>query len=113
MSNGTFQAGFLARHSIVVGAVAGSMAALNGIKRQLPGIQELVLNDKTGKLTIAYDSAVVSFSAILMQLAQAGIRPVDSRWFRLKAAWYAYTDRNAAEQAHARPKACCNKVPRA
>lgn len=86
---------------------------LNEVKRQLPGIQELNLDKRTDKLTVAYDSAEVAFSTILSQLTQAGIRPTDSRWFRLKAAWYDYTDRNAAVQAHSRPKACCNKVPRA
>lgn len=92
---------------------ASSSGALNEVKRQLPGIQELNLDKQADKLTMAYDSAEVAFSTILAQLAQAGIRPIDSRWFRLKAAWYDYTDRNAADQAHTRPKACCNKVPRA
>lgn len=87
--------------------------ALNDVKRQLPGILELKLDKQTDKLTVAYDAARIAFSTILSQLAQAGIRPIDSRWFRLKAAWYDYTDRNAADQAHSRPRACCNKVPRA
>ncbi|MEO8417388.1 MAG: hypothetical protein ABI475_01505 [Methylophilaceae bacterium] len=85
--------------------------ALDALQCQLPGIQALALDKLTCKLTLAYDTAVVSFSAILAQLMQAGIYPVDTRWFRLKSAWYDYTDQNAAEQAHAKPKGCCNRAP--
>lgn len=112
MTQGNLHAGCTVHRTIAV----ENPDAVNGLfelKRQLPGIQELVLDKPTGKLAVAYDSAVIAFSAILTQLSQAGIHPVDSRWFRLKAAWYDYTDRNAADQAHARPKACCNKAPRA
>lgn len=87
--------------------------SLREAESQLPGISGLELDKQSGNLTVAYDSATISFSRILSLLEQAGIRPVDSRWFRLKAAWYDYTDRIAAEQAHARPKGCCNKIPEA
>lgn len=93
-------------------AITGARA-LETVKQQLPGVQALELDSTTGKLAITYDSGVLAFPAILEKLALAGIRPADSWWFRLQSAWYDYTDRNAAELAHERPKACCNKVPKA
>ncbi|WP_109015942.1 heavy-metal-associated domain-containing protein [Novimethylophilus kurashikiensis] len=86
---------------------------LEAIQQQLPGVEGVKLNVATRKLTITYDSGAIAFPAILAALAQMNIRPVDSWWFRRKLAWYEYTDRNAAELAHERPKACCNKLPRA
>ncbi len=86
---------------------------LEAIKQQLPGIQALELNMTTSKLAVTYDAGVLSFPAILERLTLTGICPTNSWWFRLKSAWYDYTDRNVAELAHKRPKACCNKVPKA
>ncbi len=96
-----------------VEAPALSAHELEAVKQRLVGIQKLELDAKTCMLSIAYDSGVLVFPDILAHLAEAGVRPVDSRWFRLKLAWYEYTDRNALQLAHERPKACCNKVPKA
>lgn len=67
----------------------------------------------SNSLSVRYDAARLGFSQVLAQLEQLGIRPVDSRWFRIKAAWYSFTDLNVATQARARAKPCCNRVPRA
>lgn len=106
-------AAYYVSRAIAVEQPSSTLNKLNEVKCRLPGLQELKLNMQRARLTVTYDSAVVSFSTILMQLANAGILPIDSRWSRLRAAWYSYTDRNAAEQAHTRPKGCCNRVPKA
>ncbi len=103
---------FFVSHVIALEHFSFANDVLNEIRHQLPGLKKLELDKRKGELTVEYNSAVVSFSIILAKLVQAGIRPIDSRWFRVKAAWYGYTDRNAAEQAHTRLRGCCNKVPK-
>lgn len=97
--------------SIQTGASVLSEDALRTVEHQLPGNARLACGHN-GNLRMAYNAALVSFSQILGQHEQGGIRPVDSRWFRIKAAWYNFTDANAAAQVKARPKPCCNRVPR-
>ena len=96
---------------IRIGQSGISDAASREVETQLPGNLRLEFDKQSGNLTAVYDSAAVPFSSILSQLALAGIRPINTFWFRLKSKWYDYTDRNAADQAHARPKGCCNKIP--
>ena len=68
---------------------------------------------KTSTSLMSDDAARLGFSQVLAQLGQLGIRLVDSCWFRIRAAWYSFTDANVAAQASARAKPCCNRVPRA
>lgn len=110
-NQGSSGADYSVSRNIQIGDYVISEDLLRAIENQLPGNVRLAF-EHAGNLRIAYDAALVSFSQILGRLEQAGIRPVDSRWFRIKAAWYNFTDANAALQAKARPKPCCNKVPR-
>jgi hypothetical protein len=71
--------------SIRTGAVVLSEDVLRAVENQLPGDVRLICGHHAS-LRVAYDAALVSFSQILGRLEQAGIRPVDSRWFRIKAA---------------------------
>lgn len=48
----------------------------------------------------------------LTQLQELGLRLLDSRWFRIKAAWYSFMDTNVATQTKIHPKPCCDQVPR-
>ncbi|HEY3325875.1 MAG TPA: hypothetical protein VGK14_01750 [Novimethylophilus sp.] len=94
-----------------IGASEVSEDALREFEGQFPGMLRLAFDTQTGNPTIAYDAAKLAFSQILPRLAEAGIGPVDTWWLRLKAAWYGFTDRNTASQAHAKPKGCCNRIP--
>lgn len=94
-----------------IGAQEISEDALHRVEDQSQGLLRLAFDKPTGNLTITYDATKLVFSDVLNQLARMGIKPLDSWWFRQRAAWYDFTDRNAAEQAHAKPKSCCNKIP--
>jgi hypothetical protein len=93
-----------------IGSPEISEEALRRVESQFPDILRLAFDAQTGNLTIVYDAAQLAFSQILPRLAEAGIKPVDSWRFRLKATWYDFTDQNTASQAHAKPKRCCNKI---
>jgi len=94
-----------------IGASEVSEDALRLVEGQFTGILRLAFDQQTGNLSVAYDVTQLAFSQILPQLAAADIRPVDSWCFRLKAAWYDFTDQNTASQVHAKPKGCCNRIP--
>ncbi|OIQ84901.1 hypothetical protein GALL_332610 [mine drainage metagenome] len=94
-----------------IGATEFSEDVLRQVEGQFPGILRLVFNKQTGSLTIAYDTAKLAFGQILSRLAEMGVKPLDTWAFRLKAAWYDFTDQNTSTQAHAKPKGCCNKIP--
>lgn len=89
-----------------------SAEALRQVKGKFHGKLSLVYDKQTGNLTVAYDAVQLAFSQILPRLTEAGIKPVDTWWFRLKAAWYDFTDQNTASQTHAKPKGCCNRIPK-
>lgn len=94
-----------------IGASEVSEVALRQVESQFPDLLRLAFDKQNGNLTVAYDAARLAFSQILPGLAEAGIKPADTWWFRLKAAWYDFTDQNTADQAHAKHKGCCNKIP--
>jgi hypothetical protein len=96
-------------HVMRIGSPEVSEDALRQVEGQFPDILRLAFDKQTGNLTIVYDAAQLAFSQILPRLIEAGIKPVDTWWFRLKAAWYDFTDQNTASQAHA--KGCCNRIP--
>jgi len=70
------------------------------------------MDNQGDKLRVIYDPSVLSFSQILAWLGEAGIAPTHTWWFRLKSSFYDFTDSNCAAQAHAKPKGCCNKIPK-
>lgn len=84
---------------------------LQGYEARLADSIRLEMKNRAS-LIVHYDAAHLGFGRVLAQLQQLGIRPVDSRWFRINAAWYSFTDANVAAQARARSKPCCNRVPR-
>lgn len=96
MSHINHQGNFHTEHAVSrllrIGETNFSDEALHNTEKRLLGILRLALDKQSGDLGIAYDSAAVSFGQVLSLLRQSGISPVDSRWFRLKAAWYDYTD---------------------
>lgn len=89
-----------------------SEAQLRLVEKRSPDRLNLAMDNHRDELRVTYDSSVLSFSQILAWLGEAGIAPTDTWWFRLKSSFYDFTDRNCAAQAHARPKGCCNKIPK-
>lgn len=82
------------------------------VEKRSPDYLFLAMDNQGGELRITYDSSVLSFSRILAWLGEAGLTPINTWWFRLKSSFYDFTDSNCAAQAHARPKGCCNKIPK-
>lgn len=88
-----------------------SPTQLEAFEVQLNHELRLSLN-RENSLLVHYNAAFLNFEEVLALLHQLGITARDSRWFRIKAAWYSFVDGNVSSQASARPKACCNKVPK-
>lgn len=89
-----------------------SEAQLRLVEKRSPDHLSLAIDSYSGELRITYDSSVLSFSQILAWLSEADLPPINTWWFRLQSSFYDFTDSNAAAQAHARPKGCCNKIPK-
>lgn len=89
-----------------------SEAQLRLVEERSPDRLSLARDSHGGELRVTYDSSVLSFSQILAWLGEAGLTPSDTWWFRLKSSLYDFTDGNSAAQAQARPKGCCNKIPK-
>lgn len=89
-----------------------SEAQMRLVEKRSQDRLSLAIDGHSGELRITYDSSVLSFSQILAWLGEAGLAPINTWWFRLKSSFYDFTDSNAAAQAHARPKGCCNKIPK-
>lgn len=89
-----------------------SEAQLRQIEKRSLDRLSLARTNHSGELRITYDSSVLTFSQILAWLGEAGLTPINTWWFHLKTSFYDFTDSNAASQAHARPKGCCNKIPK-
>jgi hypothetical protein len=86
-------------------------AVMQTCKPHLPDTLSLDLKPH-GNLQVRYNVSAIRFDQVLQILLQAGIRPKKTRWFRIKAALYRFVDANVAAQAKARPKPCCNRVPK-
>ena len=98
-------------HALHIGTADLSEDSLRQFEAQYHGLLRLVFDKQMGHLTMTYDAAKIVFSQILPRLAEAGINPVDTWWFRVKTAWYDFTDQNTAAQSYENPKTCCNKIP--
>lgn len=99
----------IATHRIKVLSKSISSDSLKQIESDLP--IEFIYNSDTQELSFSYDGSKVSFTEIINQLEQHDIRPLKNWWFRIKAAFSDFADENVADQAHAKPKGCCNKLP--
>jgi hypothetical protein len=99
----------IATHSLKIKSELVSLETLSEIENELP-VQFLYESDKK-RLTITYDESKVSFSQLITSLEEHNIQPLKNWWFRIKAAFYDFEDENVAEQSHAKPKGCCNKLP--
>lgn len=88
-----------------------TQAQLVTLEAQLNYLLRLSLKRKK-HLVVHYDAALLGFEQVLALLHQAGITVSGSRWFSVKSAWYRFIDANVANQANARSKPCCNRVPR-
>ena len=99
----------IATHSLKIKSELVSLETLSEIENKQP-VQFLYESDKK-RLTITYDESKVSFSQLITSLEEHNIQPLKNWWFRIKAAFYDFEDENVAEQSHAKPKGCCNKLP--
>jgi hypothetical protein len=99
----------IATHSLKIKSELVSLETLSEIENELP-VQFLYESDKK-RLTITYDESKVSFSQLITSLEEHNSQPLKNWWFRIKAAFYDFEDENVAEQSHAKPKGCCNKLP--
>jgi len=99
----------IATHRIKIQNEHVLVETLNDIEEEL-AVQFLYNNDKR-RLTITYDESKVSFTELISKLEERNIKPLKNWWFRIKAALYDFEDENVAEQSHAKPKGCCNKLP--
>lgn len=87
-------------------------ALLRQIESHTPGHLSLTIGDRSDELIVTYDASAHSFSQVLAWLNDAGIKPFNTWWFRVKSSLYDFTDGNVAAQSHARHKGCCNKIPK-
>jgi hypothetical protein len=79
-----------------------AMQCLNG----LPGVVSVA--SRTTSLRILYEPAHLDYAGILAALAEAGVALPQSRWARLKSAWFSYLDGNARANANAGFGSCCS-----
>lgn len=91
---------------------AAQMEAAAARLRAIEPISELHF-DGTARLRLRYDASCVGFGEIERLLDEAGLVRADSAWWRFKAAWYRFLDRNARSNALSRGGACCNRPPSA
>jgi len=99
----------IATHRIKIQSEHVSLETLSEIESELP-VQFVYEGDKKC-LAITYDESKVRFSQLITTLEEHNIQLLKNWWFRIKASFYDFEDENVAEQSHAKPKGCCNKLP--
>lgn len=100
---------FAVTRRIPVSAAVDVLAAAAGTLAALPGVHSCRL-DGTDRLVLRYDASRLGFPEIERLLDEAGVTRRDSRWWRIKAEWYRFTDGNLRSNASVTP-ACCSRPP--
>jgi hypothetical protein len=90
--------------------VGKDISAALGEIDELPGMDEVWVDEKTGVLRLAYDAGRLSIGSIEAVLSEHGIVLSDNWWNRLKVNQYRFVDQNVKDNA-AHVPSCCNKIP--
>ena len=86
-------------------------ALLRDIECQPASQLSLIFNQASGKLSVAYDSSVISFRLIMSALDKAGIEIPSSLWSRLTHSIYSHTDEVTTSIAKSKLRPHCNMPP--
>lgn len=83
-------------------------ATLKNILAKLDGILNVIFDSGSQKLRVMYDATQINYIAIEKFVGDAGYPLSDSRWSRLKRAYYHFTDENVQSNAAKSASACCS-----
>ena len=102
---------FMVTRYIKLALITLDNTLLRDIEYQLAKQLSLIFNQASGKLSVTYDSAAISFDLIMHELAKARIELPGSLWSRLTHSIYTHTDEVAASIAKSKPRPHCNMPP--
>ncbi len=85
--------------------------ALTDVRNRLEALSAMADVRVEGEsLRLRYDASQLGFWEIEDLLDQAGVARPPGLWWRIKAEWFRFTDRNSRDNAH-HVAACCSKPP--
>lgn len=104
--------GYVVSRKVRITAPDVAEGVLRQVESHSPEHLSLAMGGRSGELIVTYAASTHSFSQVMAWLGEAGVQPINTWWFRVKSSLYDFSDGNVASQAHARPKGCCNRIPR-
>lgn len=113
MSDTTQNEAFVVNRTLQVPDLATNQDAdfLIGSLEGVDGVMNVTMDPGTHKLRVTYDETRITFTAIENLLTERGYPLSNSRWSRLKRAYYRFTDENVQDSA-AKPSGACCSHPR-
>jgi hypothetical protein len=110
MRQGVSQANRVIRKLKLDKPLEEDISAAVGEINELPGMDEVSVDEKSGVLRLAYDAGRLSIDGIEAVLSQHGVALSDDWWTRMKKNQYRFVDQNVKDNAAYVPS-CCNKMP--
>ena len=101
----------LSRHLRLEGLNSGKSELIVSTIDNMPGINEVSIDEDRGILNLSYDASRVDIDQIEEIIKQTGNSISHDWWTQLKKSWYRFTDSNSQSNASQQP-GCCSKPPK-